>query len=66
MPEVTDAELAAALQSAEDESGVDQRLAAATAAMTPKQRQQCEDGLRRLIEAARRTREADHAKRSDV
>jgi len=31
MPEVTDEELAAALRAAEDENGVDQRLAQATA-----------------------------------
>jgi hypothetical protein len=63
MPEVTDDELAAALKAAEDENGVDQRLAQATAAMTPEQRRRSEESIRRWIEAARRGREAERAAR---
>lgn len=58
MGEVSDDELAAALRAAEDEDGVDRRLALATAAMTPEQRRKSEESIRRWIEAARRTREA--------
>jgi hypothetical protein len=61
MAEVSDDELAAALKASEDEDGVDQRLAQATAAMTPEQRRKSEDSIRRWIEAARRTREATRA-----
>jgi hypothetical protein len=66
MAEVTDEELAAALKAAEDENGVDQRLAAATAAMTPEQRRQCEESIQRWVQAAQRSRESEHAKRPDV
>lgn len=66
MAEVTDEELAIALKAAEDENGVDQRLAAATAAMTPEQRRQSEESIRRWIEAAHRSRESERAKRADV
>ena len=58
MGEVSDDELAAALRAAEDEDGVDRRLALATAAMTPEQRRKSEESIRRWIEAARRTRVA--------
>ena len=61
MAEVSDAELAAALQAAEDDEGTDRRLAQATAAMTAEQRRKSEESGRRWIEAARRTREATHA-----
>jgi hypothetical protein len=61
MPEVTDEELAAALRAAENENGVDQRLAQSTTAMTPEQRRQSEESIRRWIEAARRGREAERA-----
>ena len=65
MAEVTDEELAAALKAAEDESGIDQRVARATAAMTPEQRRQSEESVRRWIEAARRVGEAERAERTD-
>jgi len=66
MADVTDEELAAALRAAVDENGVDQRLAEATAAMTPEQRQQSENSVRRWIEAARHSREQARAKRNSV
>jgi hypothetical protein len=61
MVEVSDDELAAALRAAEDEDGVDRRLAQATAAMTPEQRRKSEESIRRWVEAARRSREATRA-----
>jgi hypothetical protein len=66
MVEVTDEELAAALRAAEDEDGVDQRLVRATAAMTPEQRRQSEESIRRWIQAARLNREAERAARRDA
>ncbi len=58
MPEVTDEDLAIALQAAEDDAGVDQQLARATAAMTSEQRRRSEENIQRWIEAARRSRQA--------
>lgn len=66
MAEITDEELAIALRAAEDDHGVDQQLARATTAMTPEQRRQSEENLRRWIDAARRGREAGRDKRTGV
>ena len=65
-PAVTDEELATALAAAEDEDGVDQRLAAMTAAMTDQERAQAQTSIQRWIDAARRTRESKHAAPNDV
>ena len=66
MSDVTDEELEAALRAAEDENGVDQRLAAATAAMTVEQRRQAEASIQRWVDAARRSREAERAGRDGL
>ena len=50
---ITPKELEAAMDSAVDEDGNDIRLAEAVAAMTPEQRRQSEENLRRSIDEAR-------------
>ena len=63
---VTDEELTAALAAAEDEDGVDQRLAAMTAAMTDEEREQAQASVQRWIDAARRSRENERAAPDNV
>jgi len=63
---VTGEELAAALAAAEDEDGVDQRLAAMTAAMTDEEREQPQASVQRWIDAARRSRENERAAPDNV
>lgn len=62
MSEVTDGELEAALRDAVDEHGVDQRLARATATMTPGQIRAAEENVRRWIAAVRHSREQEGAR----
>ena len=61
MPErVSDDELERLMAAMVDENGVDLGVAAATAAMSPEQREQAEENLRRLVERMRRsTRQAN-------
>ena len=63
--EVSNEELASALAAAQDEAGVDQRLASATASMSADERQRAEENIRRWMAAAQRSREGERAK-SDV
>ena len=63
--DVSNEELASALAAAEDEAGVDQRLASATASMSAEERQRAEEGIRRWMAAAQRSRGGARAK-SDV
>jgi hypothetical protein len=66
MTRVTDEELANALKAAEDENGVDRRLAEAIAAMTPDARRQSEANVRRWIAAARHSYELTRVSRDKV
>ena len=66
MTRVPDEDLANALKAAEDENGVDQRLAEATAAMTPDARRQSEANVRRWIAAARLSYELTRVSRDKV